>query len=212
MWCGVRGADVCVGATAASFAFWSSRIQPLPASVLRGGGGSVGDLRRGRRSGGVDLACWSSRPRARRSSRRRLLPRRRGALEVWWRSGVGGATAKDGCCCAAGRSGPHRPDLELGVLGACRRSMFFGASNPVRRGWWLMRLINASCLGVRPAPWIVAVAVFFAGGCAAELCIDGERLALALGVASSCFRFACTCICTPSKASKAVQCPALLPG
>lgn len=64
------------------WAFWSPWIRSLLVFVMSGGSGSMGVLRRGRRSGGGELACWSFRPRARCPPRRRPLRRRCGAAEV----------------------------------------------------------------------------------------------------------------------------------
>jgi hypothetical protein len=44
------------------------------------------------------------------------------------------------------------PDLALKRLGGLLRSMFLFELDPVLRGWWLLRLVNASWLEVSSAP------------------------------------------------------------
>jgi hypothetical protein len=92
-------------------------------------------------------------------------------LLEWLRSGAASwCGGRDGlllecsvldCCVFAedgGRSGRLKggvalaPDSALKRLGGLLRSMFLFGLDPVLRGWWLLRLVNASWLEVSSAP------------------------------------------------------------
>jgi hypothetical protein len=75
-----------------------------------------------------------------------------GLRRLYRRSGVCGG--EEVVWCVWKGSGPG-PDLELAEIGECRRLMFVCVLDPVLRGWWLLRPINAFWLGDLLAPRFV---------------------------------------------------------
>ena len=146
---------VCVGAASAWLTVLSPRIWPLLVGVLCVDDGSVGVLPRGWRGDGAVLVQWRLRPRARR---RRAAVFSHGGAELlryvrWsFKEAAGGVDVEGVLRTVMVGSGLPRPDQELGELGARRRPTSLRIQDPVLRGWWLLRSIDASWLGVLPVP------------------------------------------------------------
>jgi hypothetical protein len=181
---GGAGGGVCEGAASAGPAVWSPWIRPSPVSVLRGGGGSMGVLLRGRHVDDAERVWWSSRPRALLSARRRPLQRRRGATEVCVRrleeSGgwVGLRKLVEGSACRLCGGLAFAMDPELKMLGSVSPAdVLFGSRSSFMelvviadlrslcaRGLFCSRDAASPC-GFLPPTTVVGCARCGGGGC-----------------------------------------------